>query len=233
MAPEHGLQPFLEDHVERRAQTEQQVFGRGSAILHVMRVAVARRPVPIGGPQTGAAMGVQRPRSGGHEAQPRRHHQPLLRAAHRRVHAPIVHLERHGRERRHDIDHEQGRVARGVDARGGERRYRSRRPMRYQPARRGLPSPRPRGRRAAAPRGPPGPPRAATTPAGLRPRRPARAPCLPRRWRSVRFPAPARGHRATGNWPAPLPRRRARWRHRCRPARRCERPCASRRTGCR
>ena len=67
---------------------------------------------------------------GGDEAEARRRHQALLRAGHRDVDAPCVHLERHAAERGHGIDHEQrgmtGRLDRLADrldvvigARGG------------------------------------------------------------------------------------------------------------------
>ena len=52
---------------------------------------------------------------GGDEAEARRRHQALLRAGHRDVDAPCVHLERHAAERGHGIDHEQRRVARSLD----------------------------------------------------------------------------------------------------------------------
>ena len=52
---------------------------------------------------------------GGDEAEARRRHQAFLRSGHRDVDAPRIHLERHAAERSDRIDHEQRRVAGGLD----------------------------------------------------------------------------------------------------------------------
>ena len=57
----------------------------------------------------------QRAIAGRDEAEAGRRHQALLRAGHRDVDAPFVHLERHAAERRHGVDHVQRRMAGGAD----------------------------------------------------------------------------------------------------------------------
>ena len=52
---------------------------------------------------------------GGDETETRRRHQAFLRAGHRGIDAPCIHLERHAAERGHRIDHEQCGMPRRLD----------------------------------------------------------------------------------------------------------------------
>ena len=167
---ETRLQPFGEDHVERGAQREQQVLRRRAAIFVVMRLALAEGPVPIGRAQVGGLVRFARARPGGGEAEAGRRHQALLRARHRDVHAPGVHLERHAAERGDGIDHQQrvmaGRAHRLADRldvvddarRGVDLRHQDRLDLALA---------RPP---SAAPRPPPASRRGGSRPAGSRPR---------------------------------------------------------------
>ena len=115
MAQEHVFEPLLEQHVDRLAQREQQMHRRGAGIFAVVLAAFALGPVPIGRAQAGLLVHLAGAVVGGDEAEARRRHQALLRAGHRDVDAPGVHLERHAAERGHRIDHEQRRMAGGLD----------------------------------------------------------------------------------------------------------------------
>ena len=95
MALEHVLQPLLEQQVERLAQAVQQMFGRRAGIFPVVLLALPVGPVPIGRAQPSRFMHLARAIIGGDKAQARRRHQALLRARHRDVDAPIVHVKRH------------------------------------------------------------------------------------------------------------------------------------------
>ncbi len=115
MAQEHVLELFVEQHVNRLTQREQQVNRRGAGIFPVMLGAFAFGPVPIGRPQSGRLMHLAGAVVGGDEAEAGRRHQALLRAGHGDVDAPRIHLERHAAEGGDRIDHEQRRVTGGLD----------------------------------------------------------------------------------------------------------------------
>ena len=113
---ERGLQAFLEQHVERLAQPPDEVLGRGAEELHVELFAVhAPPPVPVSAAGAGGAAALQGARAHRGECESGRGHQPLLRPGHRHVHAPVVHPEVGGAERRDDVGHQQGGVAAGVE----------------------------------------------------------------------------------------------------------------------
>ena len=111
MAQEHVVEPFVEQHVDGLAQREQQVHRRGAGIFAVMLGAFALGPVPIGRAQFGLLVHLAGAVVGGDEAEAGRRHQALLRAGHRDVDAPVIHLERHAAERGHGVDHEQRGMA--------------------------------------------------------------------------------------------------------------------------
>ncbi len=83
------------DHRQRLAEAVHVRHRRRAAVAQVVRpVLRAVRPVPVAGPQAGVLVGGPRLGAGPHEAEPGRHHQPLLRGGDGDVDAPLVHLVR-------------------------------------------------------------------------------------------------------------------------------------------
>ena len=91
------------------------MLGRRAGILLVVLLGFALGPVPVRRAQPRRPVHLSRAIVGGDEAKARRRHQALLRARHRDVHAPVVHVERHAAERGHRVHHQQCVVARGAD----------------------------------------------------------------------------------------------------------------------
>src|SRR3546814_8818875 len=79
VALEDRLQAFLEQHVDRLAQAEQQVLGRRAAVFLVVQRPVALGPVPVGGAQSGVLVRLEGTRARRHEAETGRRNQALDR----------------------------------------------------------------------------------------------------------------------------------------------------------
>ena len=107
VAKEHVVKPFFEQHVEGLAQREHKVLRWCASVFLVVRVPIARGPVPVGRSQTSLLVCLAGAITGGHEAEAGRRHQAFLRSRHGDVHAPSVHLERHAAQRSDGIDHKQ------------------------------------------------------------------------------------------------------------------------------
>ena len=120
MACEHGVLAFAKDQRERGLQPGEQALRRRAAELAVREIAAAQPPVPVVARRGVAGRELEGRFVHRDEAQPRRHHQPLLARAEHDVGAQLVHRERRGTERGDHIDDEEGRVLRGVD-RGAQR----------------------------------------------------------------------------------------------------------------
>ena len=191
--PAEGVrQALLLEDVDGLAQAEQQMLRRRAAVLLVVHLALAEGPVPIERAQAGRLVNRARLVVGGHERQPRRRHQALLRSGHGDVDAPAVHVEGHAAERGHAVHHQQGRMLGRVhglaDGRDVVDDARGRIDLHHQHglddvalvALQALRRARPDRRRDAS------------RPSAPRPRRPSSWPSRPSRARSVRSPAPAR-----------------------------------------
>jgi hypothetical protein len=111
----HVLQPLLEQQVDRLAQAVQEMFGRRAGIFLVVLLFLAIGPVPVRRAQISLFVHLARARTGGNKAQARRRHHALLRARHRDVHAPFIHVELHAAQRRHRVHHQQRVVPGGAD----------------------------------------------------------------------------------------------------------------------
>ena len=116
MPREGGVESFLVQHVQRLAQSPDEVLGRSAEELHVERFAVhASLPVPVPAAHAGSAAALQRARAHRGERESGRGHQSLLRPGHRHVDAPVIHPEIDGAERCDHVGHQQGGVTAGVE----------------------------------------------------------------------------------------------------------------------
>ncbi len=115
MAREHVVEAFLVQHRDRLAQAADQVARRrvGEEALGIGREH--RLPVPERARQASTLARLQRLGAHRIEAEARRQHQALLRAADGDVDAPLVVAVVDRGERGDGVDHEEGRVARPID----------------------------------------------------------------------------------------------------------------------
>ena len=173
-------------------------------------VSQHRLPIPVGARQACVLRCGERLFRDRVETQPRRQHQPLLRAADGNIDLPFVVAIVDRGQRRDRVDHKQGRVAGPVD-RSADLRDAAGDPGRglvvngadrLDPVR--------RDRRSAFPRPAPDRRRAANRPARIRPRARAGSPSAATGWRNARSRTSARCRPATSCWPMPLPTRRCR-----------------------
>ena len=112
---ENTVEPFLPEHGEGLAQAEEQAC-RGRVGEEAARVGGEMVvPTEVGVRQRGSGAVGQRPLADRCETEARRQHEPLLRPGHGHVDAPFVMAEVDGREGRYGVDHEERRVAGGVD----------------------------------------------------------------------------------------------------------------------
>ncbi len=124
VARENVRQALVEQHVERLAQAVQQVrVGRvGPVAVRVHRDDLV--PGPERARQLRVLRSLHRARRQRVEADARRQHQALLRAADRHVHAPFVVPVVGAGEARDRVHHQQRRMLRGVDRAPHRRRCR-------------------------------------------------------------------------------------------------------------
>ena len=108
MPRERRLEPLVEEHSERDVErAHQRDRGRKRCVELRLRRA---RPLPVVDEprRARAGGGVERGGRDGHECEPGRAHQCLLRPGDDDVDSPGIRLQRHGAERRDGIDDDQG-----------------------------------------------------------------------------------------------------------------------------
>ena len=116
MTRENGVEPLLlQEHFERLAQPEQQVGCWRVREKPGLPGFLHRCPIPVRARQFRVFRGGERLVGHRVEAEPRRQHQPLLRACDGDIDAPFVMAVVDRGERRNRIDHEQRRMACPID----------------------------------------------------------------------------------------------------------------------
>src|SRR5438309_6615556 len=106
---------FVEQHAERFAQAVEQIGRRRIGEIAGLAVGDHIVPRPVAARQARGFGGGQRLGRDAVERQPRRQHQPLLRAGYRDIDAPFVVPVVDRSERRNRVDHVKGRMAGGID----------------------------------------------------------------------------------------------------------------------
>ena len=117
MACDDLVHAFEEQQLECGFDPEQQVLRRGAAELVVAELRLAALPVPVKTRRGIRGGDLARLLVDGDESHPGRRHEAFLRSADSHVDAQLIHGERRGGQRRHDIDHEKRRMAGGIDRR--------------------------------------------------------------------------------------------------------------------